>query len=67
MDHSSSNYRELKNAVDGLESEGTASRLTGVGVFLLGDNSVAEETYYKGSSASRLIHQEVLRLQKLKI
>eukprot|EP00957_Ditylum_brightwellii_P052142 3953788-Ditylum_brightwellii.AAC.1 len=67
MDQSSSNYRELKNAVDGLESEGTAGRLAGSEVFLFGDNIVAEEMYYKGSSASRLINQEVLRLQKLEI
>eukprot|EP00957_Ditylum_brightwellii_P089529 6817853-Ditylum_brightwellii.AAC.1 len=48
MDQNNSNYRELKNAVDGLESEGTTGRLT-------------------GSSASQLIHQEVLGLRKLEI
>eukprot|EP00957_Ditylum_brightwellii_P123941 9447974-Ditylum_brightwellii.AAC.1 len=51
--------------VDGLESEGTAGRLAGTDVFLFRGNCIAEKTYYKGASASRLIHQEVLRLQKL--
>jgi hypothetical protein len=63
----SSNYRELKNLVDGLEQQIIAGRLVGAEVFLFTDNSTAEAVYYKGNSSSRKLFDLMLRLRKLEM
>jgi hypothetical protein len=63
----SSNYRELKNLVDGLEQQVKAGKITGAEVFLFTDNSTAEAVYYKGNSSSRKLFELMLRLRKLEM
>jgi hypothetical protein len=54
----SSNYRELTNLVQDLESESAKGGLTDTEVFLFTDNSTAESAFYKGkgSSSSKKLH-----------
>ena len=63
----SSNYRELKNLVDGLEQQVKAGRIVGAEVFLFTDNSTAESVYFKGNSSSRKLFELMLRLRKLEM
>ena len=63
----SSNYRELKNLVDGLEQQVKAGRVVGAEVFLFTDNSTAESVYFKGNSSSRKLFDLMLRLRKLEM
>jgi hypothetical protein len=63
----SSNYRELKNLVDGLEQQVKAGRIVGAEVFLFTDNSTAEAVYYKGNRSSRKLFELMLRLRKLEM
>jgi hypothetical protein len=63
----SSNYRELKNLVDGLEQQIKTGRIDGAEVFLFTDNSTAEAVYYKGNSSSRKLFDLMLRLRKLEM
>jgi hypothetical protein len=63
----SSNYRELKNLVDGLEQQVKARRIIGAEVFLFTDNSTAEAVYYKGISSSRKLFELMLHLRKLEM
>jgi hypothetical protein len=63
----SSNFRELKNLVDGLEQQIKAGRIVGAEVFLFTDNSTAEAVYYKGNSSSRKLFDLMLRLRKLEM
>ena len=58
----SSNFRELKNLVDSLESMSHSEDLCGVELFLFTDNVVAESAFYKGTSSSPLLFQLILRL-----
>eukprot|EP00957_Ditylum_brightwellii_P006428 488012-Ditylum_brightwellii.AAC.1 len=62
-----SNFKELCNAADALEDEGKAGQLGGVEVFLLGDNQVAEATFYRGSSTNQSLLAELLQLRKFKL
>jgi hypothetical protein len=61
----SSNYRELCNLVEDLESEAATGNLVDTKVFLFTDNSTAESAFYKGSSSSKKLHSLVLRLHRL--
>ena len=63
----SSNYRELKNLVDGLEQQVKSGRIVGAEVFLFTDNSTAESVYYRGNSSSRKLFELMLRLRKLEM
>jgi hypothetical protein len=63
----SSNYRELKNLVDGLEQMIMSGKIVGAEVFLFTDNSTAEAVYYKGNSSSRKLFELMLRLRKLEM
>eukprot|EP00957_Ditylum_brightwellii_P040627 3074901-Ditylum_brightwellii.AAC.2 len=56
----SSNYRDMRNLVEALEAEGLHSCLKGKEVYLFGDNSMEEATYYWGSSSSKLLHELAL-------
>jgi hypothetical protein len=60
----SSNYRELQNLVDAIESEVLAGRLKDCEIFLFTDNWVSECAYSKGYSDSPELSQLVLRLRK---
>lgn len=48
-----SNYRELRNLVEALENHVREGKLKDYEVFLLTDNLVAENSFYKGSSISK--------------
>lgn len=64
----SSNFREAYNLILALErlvGEGRIERGTEVWIFT--DNSVAEKTFSKGSSRSKLIHDLCLRLRTLEM
>jgi hypothetical protein len=63
----SSNYREFKNLVDGLEQQVKTGRICGAEVFLFTDNSTAEAVYYKGNSSSKKLFDLILRLRKLEM
>ena len=49
----SSNYRELANLVQSLESYANTGELNGIELFLFTDNGTAEAAFYKGSSSSK--------------
>ena len=63
----SSNYRELKNLVEALESRGESGMLGGMELFFFTDNSTAEATYYKGSSSSKKLFKLIVRLRNLEL
>jgi hypothetical protein len=63
----SSNWRELTNLVEALESEAGESRLQGCEVFMFTDNSTAESAFFRGTSSSELLFNLVLRLRKLEL
>ena len=61
----SSNYRELRNLVETLESNGEKEILKGKEIFLFTDNTTAENIAQKGSSTSPLLFELIVRLYKL--
>ena len=65
----SSNFRELNNLVEALESkfEQSTGTLVGREIFLFTDNQVAEGAFYKGTSGSRKLFELVVRLRKLEM
>ena len=63
----SSNFRELANLVETLETMAEEEDLSGKEVFLFTDNSTSEAAFYNGSSSSELLFKLVLRLRKLEM
>jgi hypothetical protein len=63
----SSNYRELRNLVDSLETMGNNGELSGVEVFLFTDNSTAESACARGSSSCKSLFELVKRLKLLEM
>jgi hypothetical protein len=64
-DHTSSNYKELRNLVEALEAGVQSGDLDRTEIFLFTDNSTAEGAYYKGNSSSKLLFELVLCLRLL--
>ena len=64
---SSSNFRELENLVETLETMSAEEDLSGKEVFLFTDNSTSEAAFFNGSSSSELLFELVLRLRKLEM
>ena len=67
ISEASSNYRELRNLVEALEKHVREGKLRDCEVFLLTDNLVAENAFYKGTSSSETLFNLVLRLRKLEL
>jgi hypothetical protein len=63
----SSNYREVKKLVDGLEDLVRSGRVKDAKVFLFTDNSTAEAVFYHGNSTSRTLFELMLRLRKVEM
>jgi hypothetical protein len=61
----SSNWRELANLVETVESEVRDHGLSDCEIFLLTDNTMAEAAYWKGTSQSEQLFELVLRLRLL--
>jgi hypothetical protein len=59
----SSNYRELRNLVESLETLGNQGELSGVEVFLFTDNSTAEAAFARGSSSTSSLSDLIKRLK----
>ena len=59
----SSNYRELCNLVETIESLYLEGKLQDCEIFLFTDNIVANYAYYKGSSSCKALFDLVLRLR----
>ena len=62
----SSNYRELCNLVETVESLYLEDKLRDCEIFLFTDNIVADYASYKGSSSCRALFDLMLRLRKFK-
>jgi hypothetical protein len=65
--NTSSNYRELRNLVETLESMGSQGELSGVEVFLFTDNSTAEAAFARGSSSTASLFDLVKRLKLIEM
>jgi hypothetical protein len=63
----SSNWRELANLVETLESEVRDHELSDCEIFLFTDNTTAEAAYWKGTSKSEWLFELVLRLRFLEL
>lgn len=63
----SSNNRELRTIVDGIEIDYHRGLLDGHEVFFFTDNAVAEKAYYKGTSSSKELFELVLRLRLIEM
>ena len=63
----SSNFRELENLAETLESEAESNNLRGCEVFLMTDNSTAELAFFKGTSSSRKLFEIIVRLRRLEL
>ena len=61
-DGTSSNFRELRNLVETLESLGLEGKLAGKEIFIFTDNMVSESVASAGSSASEKLYDLVVRL-----
>lgn len=59
----SSNWRELRNLVNGVKVESRAGRLVGCELWLGTDNKVAADCWHKGSSDSQTLFDLVLELK----
>ena len=57
-----SNNRKLRNMVEVAEEEVEASRMEGVELFFITNNSVAESVYYWGNSSGKDIFELMLQL-----
>lgn len=63
----SSNYRDLRNLFEALEKHDREEKLRDCEVFLLIDNLVVENDFYKGSSSSEILSNLVLRMRKVEL
>ena len=63
----SSNYRELRNALEAITLEAENGRIVGSEVWFATDNSTTELAFAKGRSASRALDELVLRFRELSI
>jgi hypothetical protein len=63
----SSNFRELRNLVDSLETMGEKGELSGVEVFLFTDNTTAEAAFARGSSSTEPLYELVKRLKLMEM
>ena len=63
----SSNFLELENLMDTLDTEYAAGHLTNVELFLCTDNIVSERAFYKGNSKSRKLFDLIVRLRKFQL
>ena len=63
----SSNFRELTNLVETVETMEENGELDGVELFLFTDNDVAEGTFYKGTSSSKPLFELILRLKEIEV
>jgi ribonuclease HI len=63
----SSNYRELRNLVEALETMCLGSKLGACEIYFFTDNSTAERAYHKGTSSNEDLHELVFRLRKLEL
>ena len=61
-DGTSSNFRELRNLVETLESLGLEGKLAGKEIFIFTDNMVSESVASAGSSSSEQLYDLVVRL-----
>jgi len=61
----SSNWRELCNLSDSLESWTTTHELKGAQMFIFTDNSTAESAFWKGTSKSKRLNDLILRMKCL--
>jgi hypothetical protein len=66
-DNVSSNFRELRNVVEGIEAEIDEGRLKNAELFMFTDNSTAEAAFYRGTSSNKQLFELVLRLKKLEM
>ena len=62
-----SNYREIRNLVEAMETRVIYGKLRDCEVFLLTDNLVAKNAFYKGTSSSETLFNLILRLRKLEL
>lgn len=62
----SSNWKEFSNVVQSIEDEATLGKLQNCELFMFTDNAVTE-SFYRGSSKSRKLHNLVLRLRLLEM
>jgi hypothetical protein len=67
VSEATSNYRELVNLVDRLETMVRKEKLMGSEVYLFTDNSTAEAVYYKGNSSSPKLFELIVRLRQLEM
>ena len=66
-DDESSNWRELSNLVEDLESKECSGDLENSWIILATDNSTAEGCLYKGNSPSKKLFELVVRLRSLEM
>jgi hypothetical protein len=66
-DHTSSNYKELRNLVEALEGGLATAELSDSEVFIFTDNSTVEGAFYKGHSNSKLLFDLILRLRQIEM
>ena len=67
ISEASSNYREFRNLVKAMEAYVRSGKLRDCEVFLLTDNLVTENAFYKGSSSSKKLFNLILGLRKLEL
>ncbi len=66
-DHTSSNYKELRNLVDALEEGLRMTELRSSEVFVFTDNTTSESAFYRGHFDSKLLFDLVLRLRQIEM
>ena len=64
-----SNYKELRNLVEAIESwaKSEGERCRGTTVFMFTDNTVVERAYFRGNSSNRELFELVYRLRMISI
>ena len=67
MQVQSSNFRELCNLVETLETMGNDHELEGTEMFIFTDNAVAEAAFFKGNTSSPTLYELILRLNILEL
>jgi len=60
----SSNWKELTNVTEALESKGEKGHLTNAMVFFMTDNATVEAGIDKGNTTSKALHEKIVRIKR---
>lgn len=67
MSGKSSNFKELGNFVNKLESDAKENLISGAEMFLFTDNTTTESAFYNGTTKSKTLFELIVRLKQIEL